>query len=436
MKPDRSPSRPAGPCGWGQKRLTRVAVPGLLAVQAVLLAWGALRHSPTSNEVAHLPAGISHWRFSRFELYRVNPPLVRMVAALPVLVAGANTDWSHFGEGANARPEFAVARDFLVANGPRSPTLLGMDDQKRDFETGHESYLRGEWRMRGWWYYYLYASAIKIPLGTWLLGLVAFWHSVRHRADSPHWRDEIILFLPAIALFLLVSSQTGISDPIRYVLPCYALGFIWAGKAAQGRGGRPSNIARIVGGALIWSVASSLWVYPHSLGYFNELTGGPAGGPSHLLGSSVDWGQDLLYLRRWLDAHPAARPLALAFHGMYEPRTLGMEYPEPPCEPRDETHLTSDPDALGPRPGWYALSVTRIRTPWKQYTYFRSFKPAAMAGYSIYIYHVSPEEANRVRRELGLPVLPPPARRDPRKTIASTTNTIARSPTMASRMRK
>ncbi len=29
-----------------------------------------------------------------------------------------------------------------------------------------------------------------------------------------------------------------------------------------------------------------------------------------------------------------------------------------------------------------------------------------MAGYSIYIYHMTLDEANRVRRELGLPELP------------------------------
>ncbi len=29
-----------------------------------------------------------------------------------------------------------------------------------------------------------------------------------------------------------------------------------------------------------------------------------------------------------------------------------------------------------------------------------------MAGYSIYIYHITTDEANRVRKELGLPELP------------------------------
>lgn len=39
-------------------------------------------------------------------------------------------------------------------------------------------------------------------------------------------------------------------------------------------------------------------------------------------------------------------------------------------------------------------------------TYFQCFQPVAMAGYSIYIYHITIDEANRVRKELGLPELP------------------------------
>lgn len=37
--------------------------------------------SPTDDETAHLPAGVSYWQFGRFDLYPVNPPLVKLVAA-------------------------------------------------------------------------------------------------------------------------------------------------------------------------------------------------------------------------------------------------------------------------------------------------------------------------------------------------------------------
>jgi hypothetical protein len=55
-----------------------------------------------------------------------------------------------------------------------------------------------------------------------------------------------------------------------------------------------------------------------------------------------------------------------------------------------------------PPSGWYVLSVNYIYGRDRQYRYFLNFQPVATAGYSIYIYHIKPEEANRVRRELGL----------------------------------
>lgn len=50
------------------------------------------------------------------------------------------------------------------------------------------------------------------------------------------------------------------------------------------------------------------------------------------------------------------------------------------------------------------MSVDRIRQgPPGGRPYFLQFEPVATAGYSIYIYDISPDRANRARRELGLP---------------------------------
>ncbi|HMO83603.1 MAG TPA: hypothetical protein PKC18_01650 [Lacipirellulaceae bacterium] len=75
-------------------RAARRAVVGLLLVHSALLAYSAYVHSPTLNEPGHLVAGLSHWKFGRFDVYNVNPPLVKMVAALPVMAVGYNEDWS------------------------------------------------------------------------------------------------------------------------------------------------------------------------------------------------------------------------------------------------------------------------------------------------------------------------------------------------------
>jgi len=62
----------------------------------------------------------------------------------------------------------------------------------------------------------------------------------------------------------------------------------------------------------------------------------------------------------------------------------------------------TDTSLFGPLPGWYALSVNEIYGQSQRYRYFLNFRPVAMAGYSIYIYHITLDEANRVRRESGL----------------------------------
>jgi hypothetical protein len=264
---------------------------------------------------------------------------------------------------------------------------LGIDLQRADFEGNMYSYLRGEWRVGGWWYYYLYALGIKVPLGTWALVLLAIGVGVARLGYAAQWRDEMVLCAPAVVVLTLVSSQTGFNHHLRYVLPIFPFVFIWISKVARAFEFGQRKLAVVVVLALTWSVGSSLWVYPHSLSYFNELAGGPSNGHAHLDNSNIDWGQNLLYLKRWLDKHPEAKPLDLAFSGDYDPSFAGIEYSRPPTEPQ---------------PGWHALSVNEIRSPTHQYEYFLKLEPVAMAGYSIYIYHITLDEANHVRRELGL----------------------------------
>lgn len=80
---------PAG--GW--RNLTVVSrelssgwpVVAILAVHAGMLAWADTRQSPVNDEVAHVSAGLAYVEFGRTDMYRVNPPLVKVVAGSPVL---------------------------------------------------------------------------------------------------------------------------------------------------------------------------------------------------------------------------------------------------------------------------------------------------------------------------------------------------------------
>ena len=68
-----------------------LAVAGLLLLHYALAAWSLLQENPTIDEVVHLPAGVTYWQKGTFRLYHHNPPLVKLVAALPVVLSGAQT---------------------------------------------------------------------------------------------------------------------------------------------------------------------------------------------------------------------------------------------------------------------------------------------------------------------------------------------------------
>jgi len=97
--------------------LERAIVGLLLTFQAGLLAFSATCHSPTDLEPAFLVSGISHWQGMGYGLYRVNPPLVRLVAAMPVLGAGCTTNWARYDDRPGSRAEFLVEQDFVRDNG-------------------------------------------------------------------------------------------------------------------------------------------------------------------------------------------------------------------------------------------------------------------------------------------------------------------------------
>jgi hypothetical protein len=179
--------------------------------------------------------------------------------------------------------------------------------------------------------------------------------------------------------------------------------------------------AGVIFAAVGWSVGSAVRVHPHYLSYFNELVGGPDNGWRYLAGSNVDWGQDLYLLKAWLDDHPEARPLHLAYYGPTDPSLFGIDYRLPVAGPVDESERHEpEPAFRGPEPGWYAISVNflcgqrfyvfgenhrRSIAPLGAYSYFQKLKPADKVGYSVYLYHVTPTDVDELRRAYG----PPPS---------------------------
>jgi 4-amino-4-deoxy-L-arabinose transferase-like glycosyltransferase len=302
--------------------------------------------------------------------------------------------------------------------------VLGIDLQRREFEVSphiRPSFLAGEWRAHGWWYYYLYALALKVPLGVWGLVLWGLVLTLIRHPSTGHWVDEIFLWLPALGVLVLVSSQTGINRHMRYVLPMFPFVVIATSKVAYFFERRYWPAGMAVVALLLWAVVSSLLIHPHYLSYFNEAAGGPDNGYRHLENSNIDWGQDLLFLKNWLEKHPEARPLGLAYYNAVDPQFIGIDYELPPLGPTAEIKAPdADLAALGPKPGYFAVSANLVvgspyRVPdghggrryiaLRGYDYFNHFRPIAKAGYSIFIYHITRKEANSVRSQLRLPLL-------------------------------
>lgn len=89
----------------------------LIAIHAIWLGWCATLQSPTLNEPGHLVSGLAILDLGRFDVDRVNTPLVKVVAALPVVAAGTNRDWDQMSsEAPGTRSEFLLGSRFVHAN--------------------------------------------------------------------------------------------------------------------------------------------------------------------------------------------------------------------------------------------------------------------------------------------------------------------------------
>jgi hypothetical protein len=191
--------------------------------------------------------------------------------------------------------------------------VLGVDLQKRDMEEfGASSYINGTWQIdHGWLYYYVYGICVKVPhvtqvvmfagLGYFIYRLFCWFFRITTRFDYGRVSvsDLIVLITPALALFALVSLQDEFSIHFRYVFPCFPF-FIILGGIALFDFFRSRRCRSIILAIVIVSSVNNLCHFPHFIPYFNELSGGSANGWKHMLGSSYDWGQDMLFIKDYL----------------------------------------------------------------------------------------------------------------------------------------
>ena len=263
-----------------------------------------------------------------------------------------------------------------------SEYLLGIDLQLFEFSQMVPAYIRGSWRQQGVWYYYLYAYSIKTPLGMLaLLSLACL--SIGFHSHEKRVLIGIAVVLPVILFFFIASTQIGNNEHLRYCLPAYPFLFVLASSAgSEAVHLRRRIVTGLAGLCALGAFGSSLEEYPHSLSYFNSLVGGSASGPRHLLGSNVDWGQDLFLLKDWTECHPECRPLTVVYWGPIASHLIGGW---------DDgiTHSRMLPSTNENGPHWYAVSINTLYTHGQEETKPGKFPDARLEsriGYSINVY--------------------------------------------------
>ena len=89
----------------------------LLTIHAALLLVSARRNAVVVDEGMHLASGISYWDHGEFWSYHHNPPLIRLLCAIPAVVADVPVDYSRYIPVQHDRQaDWNLACDFLDVN--------------------------------------------------------------------------------------------------------------------------------------------------------------------------------------------------------------------------------------------------------------------------------------------------------------------------------
>jgi hypothetical protein len=250
-------------------------------------------------------------------------------------------------------------------------------------------YLLGKIYARGHPAYFLVAIAVKIAAPTLVLvvaGIIVIAIRIRRRAvAASDW-----LWISPPFLYVGLASFSAFALGVRLVLPAIPFLLFFAGVAVDGM---KLRLRRTVAAAVLaLSLARTVYAYPDYLSYFNLFVGGPSHGIDYLSDSNLDWGQGLPELEKKYREFRIPF-LRLFYFGTNNPwayfNDRQIELLPPPWSPafRKTTRYQ-------PQPGWYAVSATLLTGQFFERDYqdyfaaFRHRKPAAVAGNSIFIYHI------------------------------------------------
>ena len=278
---------------------------------------------------------------------------------------------AYHGDLALAAWRWAMAFTFgLVSQGVRAPT-----------------YLLGQARTEGFWYYFPVAFVFKTPAAFHALIVVALasLRSARLSSLATH-----PLRAPALAGIVftsaVIASRLGIG--FRHAMPIlpFLCVLVAAGVVATWRRSRRAARAGI---ALLvaWAIASPISWHPGYLAFTSEYVPDRDAGWKVLADSSLDWGQGLVELREWMRREGVDR-VGLAYFGSAHPEGYGVEYVPLP------SYFALPPPSRewAAPPEYVVISATCLSSayfPSGRYVPFQEREPVAVLGHVLYVYRAS-----------------------------------------------
>ncbi|MFA5265965.1 MAG: glycosyltransferase family 39 protein, partial [Opitutaceae bacterium] len=231
-------------------------------------------------------------------------------------------------------------------------------------------FLNGEYGLKGFVSFFPYAFLIKSPLSFLLacaLSSIVVLLTLRRNETLNgtlkrlwRWCYPVLPLIVFFALYWAISLPSHLNIGHRHILPIYPVLFIGLGLLGPWclKTGKLAivAVAILVAGQMIESVS----IRPHYIAFFNVLIGGPAQGYRHLVDSSLDWGQDLPGLTRWLQTQGNRRPdepVYVSYFATGNPWHYIKEALPLPCIPR-----LFSPDVWPElKPGLYCVSATMLQ---------------------------------------------------------------------------
>lgn len=208
-------------------------------------------------------------------------------------------------------------------------------------ERERASFWNGDFSLSGWRTFFPYTFLVKTPLSLFLviaLALAALvarmrarWQSAREGKfvaaiydTSPLWVLFGVYWAAAIFSHLNIGHRHILSTyPPLFVLCGAAVSWLaaWPGVRSEPARHYPpfARAAGIVLSAAVALLAIEVcYRFPHYLAYFNGVVR-PAQAYRHLVDSSLDWGQDLPGVRRYIETRHPSGPIYLSYYGFASP---------------------------------------------------------------------------------------------------------------------